>query len=144
MTRLIGHSALLVALFVAALGVVLAPIGVKRARQDLVRAVYSATYAMFALVTAATFAMIYALVTHDFSVGYVAQVGSRATPLFYTIISLWGALEGSILFWAWVLTLLSALVVFWNRDREGALIPYTTIGYFAGISILLAAQAPVA
>ncbi|MBK6455293.1 MAG: heme lyase CcmF/NrfE family subunit [Gemmatimonadetes bacterium] len=127
MTRLIGHSALLVALFVAALGVVLAPIGVKRARQDLVRAMYSATYAMFALVTAATFAMIYALVTHDFSVGYVAQVGSRATPLFYTIISLWGALEGSILFWAWVLTLLSALVVFWNREREGALIPYTTM-----------------
>ena len=34
---------------------------------------------------------------------------------------IWGALEGSILFWAWVLTLLSALVVFWNREREGSL-----------------------
>ena len=52
MTRLIGHSALLVALFVAAVGVILAPIGVKRARQDLVRAMYSATYAMFALAAA--------------------------------------------------------------------------------------------
>ena len=41
--------------------------------------------------------MVTALVTHDFSVSYVAQVGSRSTPLFYTIISLWGALEGSIL-----------------------------------------------
>lgn len=127
MTRLLGHNALLVALAVAAFGVVAVPIGIRRSRESLVRAAYSATYAMFALVTVATFAMIYALVTHDFSVGYVAQVGSRATPLFYTIISLWGALEGSILFWAWVLALLSALVGFWNRDREGALIPYTTM-----------------
>ncbi|MCC6928786.1 MAG: heme lyase CcmF/NrfE family subunit [Gemmatimonadaceae bacterium] len=131
MTRLLGHSALLVALFVAAVGMVLAPIAVRRTRDDLVRAMYTATYAVFALVTVATFAMIYALITHDFSVGYVAQVGSRATPLFYTIISLWGALEGSILFWAWVLTLLSALVVFWNREREGALIPYTTMTMLA-------------
>lgn len=127
MTRLVGYNALMVALALATFGVVLAPLGVKRARADYVRATYSATYAMFALLTVATFAMIYALVTHDFSVGYVAQVGSRATPLFYTIISLWGALEGSILFWAWVLGLLSALVVFWNRDREGGLIPYTTM-----------------
>lgn len=131
MTRLIGLNALMVALAVAAFGVVLAPIGVRKGRADFVRATYSATYAMFALVTVATFAMIYALVTHDFSVGYVAQVGSRATPLFYTIISLWGALEGSILFWAWVLTLLSALVVFWNRERPGALIPYTTMTMLA-------------
>jgi cytochrome c-type biogenesis protein CcmF len=126
-TRLIGYNALMVALAVATFGMVLVPLGVKRARADFVRATYTATYAMFALLTVATFAMIYALVTHDFSVGYVAQVGSRATPLFYTIISLWGALEGSILFWAWVLGLLSALVVFWNRDREGGLIPYTTM-----------------
>ena len=127
MTRLLGYNALMVALAVAAFGVVAVPIGIRRSRESLIHATYSATYAVFALVSVATFAMIFALVTHDFSVGYVAQVGSRATPLFYTIISLWGALEGSILFWAWVLALLSALVVFWNRDREGALIPYTTM-----------------
>ncbi|ODT04276.1 MAG: hypothetical protein ABS52_05515 [Gemmatimonadetes bacterium SCN 70-22] len=127
MTRLLGYNALMAALAVAAFGVVAVPIGIRRSRESLIHATYSATYAVFALVTVATFAMIFALVTHDFSVGYVAQVGSRATPLFYTIISLWGALEGSILFWAWVLALLSALVVFWNRDREGALIPYTTM-----------------
>jgi len=131
MTRLIGYNALVVALAVAAFGVVLVPIGLKRSRLDLVRATYSATYVMFGLVTLATFAMIFALVTHDFSVGYVAQVGSRATPLFYTIISLWGALEGSILFWAWVLTLLSALVVFWNSDRPGGLVPYTNLTMLA-------------
>ena len=62
--------------------------------------------------------MVYALVTHDFSVGYVSQVGSRATPLFYTIISLWGALEGSIVLWAWMLSLYCLLVIL--RHRENA------------------------
>ena len=71
--------------------------------------------------------MVFALVTHDFSVSYVAQVGSRATPLFYTIISLWGALEGSILFWAWVLALYSTLVVALNRQRAGTLVPYAAM-----------------
>ncbi len=68
--------------------------------------------------------MVYALVTHDFSVSYVAQVGSRATPLFYTVISLWGALEGSILFWAWVLSMYAAAVVWINNRRPGNLVPY--------------------
>ena len=131
MTRLIGYNALWVALATAVFGLVAIPLGVRRGRGGLIQASYAATFAMFWLTTAAVFAMIFGLVTHDFSIGYVAQVGSRATPLFYTIISLWGALEGSILFWAWVLTLLSALVVFWNRDREGALIPYTTMTMLA-------------
>ncbi|MEO6444676.1 MAG: heme lyase CcmF/NrfE family subunit [Gemmatimonadaceae bacterium] len=131
MTRLIGYNALWVALATAVFGMVAIPVGLRRRRLEWVQASYAATFTMFGLTTVAVFAMVYGLVTHDFSIGYVAQVGSRATPLFYTIISLWGALEGSILFWAWVLTLLSALVVFWNRDRDGALIPYTTMTMLA-------------
>ena len=46
-----------------------------------------------------------ALLRHDFSVSYVAQVGSRATPPVITIVSLWSSLEGSILFWGLVLGL---------------------------------------
>ncbi|MGQ0764445.1 MAG: heme lyase CcmF/NrfE family subunit [Gemmatimonadota bacterium] len=131
MTRLIGANAILVALGLAALGLVLAPAGARRGRPDLLRGAYTAVYAMFAFVTVATLAMIYALVSHDFSVDYVAQVGSRATPLFYTIISLWGALEGSILFWAWVLALYSALAVYWHSGRPGRLIPWTAASLLA-------------
>lgn len=67
-------------------------------------------YLVFALMSVATGAMIVALVTRDFSVSYVAQVGSRSTPLFYTVISLWSALEGSLLFWGWLIGLFTALV----------------------------------
>jgi cytochrome c-type biogenesis protein CcmF len=79
----------------------------------------------FGLLTLANVLMVYALVTHDFSVSYVAQVGSRSTPLFFTIISLWSALEGSILFWGWILAGYSAVAIYLNRGRAGSLIPYS-------------------
>jgi cytochrome c-type biogenesis protein CcmF len=128
---LLAHNALLVALLIMVLGIVLAPVAVRTGRREWIPIAYSAVYTNFLLVTIATVAMVVALVTHDFSVSYVAQVGSRATPLFYTVISLWGALEGSILFWAWVLGLYGTVVVWLNRNRPGNLIPYTALALLA-------------
>ncbi len=64
--------------------------------------------------------MVYALVTHDFSVLYVAEVGSRSTPLYFTVVSLWASLNGSILFWGGVQAIytLGLVVVMGNRHRE--------------------------
>ncbi|MFN2563998.1 MAG: heme lyase CcmF/NrfE family subunit [Gemmatimonadaceae bacterium] len=140
----VGSSALVVALCVALLGAVLAVAGARRARADYVRGAYAAVYTNFALLTIANVAMVFALVTHDFSVSYVAQVGSRSTPLLYTVISLWGALEGSILFWGWVLAAYAAVVVYRHRAREGALLPYaaaTLLGVAVFFSILLVGPA---
>ncbi|HSM36647.1 MAG TPA: heme lyase CcmF/NrfE family subunit [Longimicrobiales bacterium] len=126
MIRLLGHSAIMAALLLALFGAAIAVLGVRRSRPDFLRSAQLATYGTFALLLIANLSMVYALVTHDFSVGYVAQVGNRSTPLFYTVISLWGALEGSILFWGLVLSGYSAAVVFLNRDRHGSLVPYAT------------------
>ncbi|MHB1095408.1 MAG: heme lyase CcmF/NrfE family subunit [Gemmatimonadaceae bacterium] len=127
MTRLLAFNAIVVALAVTALGAILGPIAVRKGRRDWLMYLYAAVYTNFALVTVSTFALIFGLVSHDFSISYVAQVGSRATPTFYTIISLWGALEGSIVFWAWVLAMYAAAVVWFNRKREGNLVPYAAV-----------------
>ncbi len=125
MTRFLGVDAISIALAVSVFGIVAAVLGARRNSERLVQASFAAIYTVFGLLTVATVAMVYGLVTHDFSISYVAQVGSRATPTFYTVISLWGALEGSILFWAWVLALYGAAVVWLNRRHPGPLIPYT-------------------
>ena len=44
-----------------------------------------------------------ALITRDFSLAYVQQVGSATTPLLYNIAAMWSALEGSILLWVVIL-----------------------------------------
>lgn len=141
MTGLLAHGAILVSLVVVAFGMVFIPFAIKRDRQDWVALAYSAVYTNFLLISVATFAMVYALVTHDFSIEYVARQGSRATPLFYTIITLWGALEGSILFWAWVLAMYAAAVVWINAKRPGNLVPYAAttllgVSFFFGILLV--------
>jgi cytochrome c-type biogenesis protein CcmF len=64
----------------------------------------------FLLVVLAAIAMVGALVTHDFSIQYVARNNALETPLFFTVISLWAALEGSILLWTAILAGAAAYV----------------------------------
>lgn len=81
---------------------------------------------------AATLVMIYALLAHDFSVSYVAHVGSLATPTHITIVSLWSSLEGSILFWAFVLAVYTLAFL---RRRPQA--PDLRHGYALGIILVV-------
>lgn len=74
-------------------------------------------YIFAALMVGATAVMEFALVTHDFSVSYVASVGSRSTPLWVTIASLWSSLEGSLLFWGCVLGLYVAVATWLTRNQ---------------------------
>ncbi len=131
MTGFLAHNALLISLAVVLLGVFITPVAIRTGRRDWLQLTYGAVYTNFLLVSVAVVSMVYALVTHDFSVSYVAQVGSRATPLLFTVISLWGALEGSILFWAWVLSLYAAAVVLLHHRRPGNLIPYAAMTLLA-------------
>src|SRR5256884_101802 len=56
--------------------------------------------------------MMFALATHDFTILYVAENNARETPLFYSIIGLWAALEGSILLWTAILAGATAFIAF--------------------------------
>jgi len=80
------------------------------------RTAIRAAWCAFAALAAANVLMVGALVARDFSIAYVAQVGSRETPLLFTIASLWAALEGSILFWAGLLGVVSVVLI--RRTRQ--------------------------
>ncbi len=71
----------------------------------------------FVLVSLAVAGMEGSLLTHDFSVQYVAQNNARETPTFFTVISLWAALEGSILLWTLVLAGATAYVA-WRGTAQ--------------------------
>jgi cytochrome c-type biogenesis protein CcmF len=62
-------------------------------------------------------AMQWALLTDDFSLAYLANNHSRSTPLLFTIATMWGALEGSILLWGLVLAAYLSWVTWRFRDR---------------------------
>jgi cytochrome c-type biogenesis protein CcmF len=51
-----------------------------------------------------------ALLRHDFSVRFVTENGGRQVPLYYTLTSLWSALDGSLLLWLLILGGYAALL----------------------------------
>lgn len=53
------------------------------------------------LLTVTSAILLYAFVTHDFVVEYVAQYSDRTLPLFYRVTAFWAGQAGSLLFWAW-------------------------------------------
>ena len=103
MISLIGRTLVLAALGACAVGAVSGFVGGARRDADALRITRFMANAFGALMVAATLLMEWALVTHDFSVSYVAAVGSLSTPLHITLVSLWSSLNGSILFWGCVL-----------------------------------------
>src|SRR5437899_11787951 len=81
-------------------------------------------YAFAAFMALANLTMEYALLTHDFSVSYVAHVGSRPVPTWVSMVSLWSSLEGSILFWGLVMGVYVAVATWQNRDKHPEYMPY--------------------
>ncbi|MGW0435620.1 heme lyase CcmF/NrfE family subunit [Micromonospora sp. NPDC003197] len=55
-------------------------------------------------------ALEWALLSHDFTIRFVAENGGRHVPTYFTITSLWSALDGSLLLWLLILGGYSALL----------------------------------
>lgn len=63
-------------------------------------------------------ALMYAFGTHDYSYVYVWQTSNNAMPLHYLISAVWGGMDGSMLLWAVIMTLFSALVVLRGKEVQ--------------------------
>ena len=70
-------------------------------------------------------------------IGYVAQVGSRATPLVFRIVSLWSALEGSILFWGLILGSYTLAFALSYKNEVARFVPYA-LGTLLGVGTFFA------
>jgi cytochrome c-type biogenesis protein CcmF len=66
--------------------------------------------------TMSSIALAWLFATGNFQVAYVSSYSDRALPIFYKITAFWAGQKGSLLFWAWVLSLFSALVAYNTRD----------------------------
>ena len=103
MTATLGRLLILASLLVSSIGAILAFAAGAKKSLDGLKWARRFAFAFAGCMALATLVMEYALLTHDFSVSYVAQVGSRERADLVTIVSLWSSLEGSILFWGFIL-----------------------------------------
>ncbi|MHB8334156.1 MAG: heme lyase CcmF/NrfE family subunit [Acidimicrobiales bacterium] len=98
------------------------------------RAAHGRFFALLALggVVLAVAVMQYALITHDFSLAYVAENNATFTPLLYSITGMWSALEGSLLLWVLLLNgLLVGVVLYYRRERDDDVVRVASAVLFA-------------
>ena len=114
---LIGYGAVSLGFAGAVLGAATTVFALVKKRPELMRAVRLHVGLIAVAVVVAFATMESALLQHDFSVKYVAEHGRIDTPVLFTIATLWGALEGSILLWALILVGYLVVVTWRFRDR---------------------------
>ena len=83
-------------------------------------------YAAAILLTVCVVVLEAAFLRDDFSVELVADHSSTTTPTLYKMTAMWGSQGGSLLLWAWVLSLASSGVLFATRHQHREVVPWAT------------------
>ncbi len=123
---LVGELSLWIALVMAVWATVASYAGGRLRRGELVLSGERGIYASAGFTVLASAGLLTALVTHDFSLKYVASYTSANLPTVYTIAAFWGGQSGSLLFWALVLGIYSVIAVMSNRTSNREMMPWVT------------------
>jgi cytochrome c-type biogenesis protein CcmF len=123
----IGYYSILFSLFLSAFCGLALIIGIKNRRAEVIASAENAAIAVFVFLTLSAAAMIYALITRNFQIEYVARYTSRSLSLIYTLAAFYAGQEGSLMFWAWILSIFTAVVILQNKNKNRELMPYVLL-----------------
>ena len=113
----LGRALLLVGIIGALFGALASITSARTGDHKVARLIPRFAILSFAAALGAFATMEYAMITRDFSLKYVQNVGSTSTPPLYNFAAVWSALEGSVLLWVLVLSGYTLAIVFWLRKK---------------------------
>src|SRR5215813_12821327 len=122
----LGSLAILLAFCVAVYAAIASVVGRLKRKPFLIVSGERGVYSGWGLVVLASGVLVYAMMTGDFRFAYVASHSNRSMPVLYKFAAWWGGQEGSLLFWSFLLSTYSSIVVFTNRRKHRDMMPYVT------------------
>ena len=149
----LGNAALTITLALAAYAVAASFLGVRARLPGLVQSGRYATYLTVLALAVATVALVTAFLDNQFGIRYVAEHSNLAMPRIYTWVAFYAGNEGSLLYVALALSVLSSVALWRSPRRLGNLRPYANgvlmliLVFFLAVMVALAnpfAQLPVA
>jgi cytochrome c-type biogenesis protein CcmF len=149
MTASLG-SAVLALAFATMVGAAVAALVGRKGDERWVLVSRRAVYAACGLLTLCVVLIEIAFANDDFSLNIVQQHSSIETPAFYKLAAMWSSQEGSLLLWAWVLSIASSLALYATRNRLREIVPYATAvmagiaGFFTGLMLFAGGVNPFA
>jgi cytochrome c-type biogenesis protein CcmF len=116
----LGQVFLFGALLASLLLGILPMIGATKENQRLMRTGFSISMVQFLLVGGAFVMLTWAFIIQDFSVEYVARNSNSSLPMQYRFSAVWGAHEGSLLLWEWILCIWTFAVALFSKRLPDA------------------------
>src|SRR5215208_6628195 len=112
----LGSFVLVLTFIFAAYAAAASIAGASRRNSRLVESGIGAFYTVAALLTVASGIIVYAFVSGDYSIRYVQRYSDSLQPLFYKLTSYWGGLDGSVMFWVFLLSVFGSIAAKTNRE----------------------------
>ena len=140
----IGALSILLAFCFAIFSIAAALAGKYGRRPFLVISAERAVYVIWILLTLASGILVASLIGGDYRLAYVNAHSNKAMRTIYKFTAWWGGQEGSLLFWSWILSTYSAVVVYTNRRKFREMMPIvvgimmTTLAFFVGMITFVA------
>jgi cytochrome c-type biogenesis protein CcmF len=140
----LGAGALLAGLVMAAFSALLSFWAGRQENRVLIQVGRRAFYGATAMTVLAGVLLETALLTHDFSLAYVAEHTDRATPLALLAAGFYGGQEGSLLYWALILAVLGSASLLASASLDKKLAAYaagvlaTVLSFFLLVLALVA------
>jgi cytochrome c-type biogenesis protein CcmF len=142
----LGHFALILAFLLAIAQAFFGLAGARTGKASWMQVTVPAVTGQFVFVVVSFLCLVYAFVTHDFSVEYVASHSNSQLPLFFRVSAVWGAHEGSMLLWILMIAVWSVAVAAFSgsltdqfRARVLGVLGLISIGF---MSFTLATSSP--
>ncbi len=120
----LGAAALIAGLAIALSTIAAGIIGARYRDARLLAAARNGAYVVAGLLILASLALVAAFLSHDYSLRYVAERSSRSMPQHYVLAAFYSGQQGSLLYWATALGILSTLAIRSTFHRLHDLIGY--------------------
>ena len=145
----LGSALLALAFLTAVFGGVVALLG-RNGDERRLRISRRAVYGFCALLTGCVVIIELAFAGDDFSFNLVQQHSSIETPSGYKLAAMWSSQEGSLLLWAWVLSIAASAALYATRHKLRDLVPWATAvmmgvaAFFTGLMLFAPSVDPFA
>ena len=139
----LGYTALLLALICSLYSIISARVYINNKKIQWVDSSRNAVLAVWFLLTLACIILVYLLTNEHFEIEYVASVSSRAMPWYLKATALWGGQAGSLLFWSWLMSSYTGIMMLRDWSNERDLQPYVitasmlTLAFFISLNVFV-------
>ncbi len=131
----LGEITLTIALILTVYAIAAHIIGIWKKKNDLIDSARIAIIGIAILTTIASIWLFNLFITRNFQYEYVAMYSSLDLSMVYTISAFWAGADGSLLLWAWLITIYIAIIAirgksYDNLIRHAMPVILVTLAYF--------------